>query len=231
MSRKKKRPSYIPGGKVIGIDEHNNGFNIKYKNPHHCPCTIVAAYFMPDPCHANYGTSMFESKTRAALFNGESTIHQALARGGEYLRKNPDFLYTSISQSEKNSTPLCILKANASALLILGLFLRYGFNPSRTHVVMDQVDRTEHCGFVNDVLDYWLQRADLPILHRTKIFADENTVAVKKADMVAYYLGAIHALGKNPKWPFRNRRISLDRLEELVIRVRDRDEKEYEEPE
>jgi hypothetical protein len=60
--------------------------------------------------------------------------------------------------------------------------------------------------------------------------ADKKVVAVKKADSVAYYIAAIRFLGQNKQWPYRNKKVAFNHLEQLTLDVLDRDVPEYHYP-
>ena len=229
MSKKIKKLRHIPNGIILGFDEVNNGFNLPNLNPHHRPSIIGVGYMMPDTGRACYGSQPFEKK--GSIFSqGKNGLDRALRRGRTYLSEHPDFLYTTIPKIMVEKSPLCLIKGNAIAALTFAFFLKYNLNPSKTQVIFDGVDREVHSNHLESVLEMWFKKADLNVPHLYKPHADDRVCAVRKADRIAYYLAGISFLGNKHKWPYRHRKIDMKRLDELAIRVAERDLVEYPEP-
>jgi len=219
---KRKKLRHIRDGIILGFDEVNNGFNLPNLNPHHRPSILVVGYMMKDPGRSCYGSQAFEKK--GSIFSkGKKGLANALRRGKAYLSENPDFLYTAIPKIMVEKSPLCLIKGNAIAALTFAFFLKYNLNPSKTQVVFDGVDREVHSDHLDSVLEMWFEKADLEVPHFYKPHADDSVCAVRKADRIAYYLAGISFLGDRHKWPYRHRKIDLKRLDELAIRVAERD--------
>jgi hypothetical protein len=244
MSRKrgKKRNKKIKT--IIGIDETNAGFHLSPANPHTLSSVIVTGYLTQGITHANYGSCKYEHKGKLLKRGGD--FPRALERGRDYIRRHPDFLYTTIDKKPKRRYETAIMKGNASALLVFEFFLRYNLKPAETCIVLDEADGERNSEPINYILSLWLKQAGLQIPcrykfdrkipeyvqlpypyiydsskkpYRSKTKADDRVVAVRKADVVGYYIGAIHYLGDRKKWPYRERRVPLHLLEEKCLEV------------
>jgi hypothetical protein len=225
MSKKSVDPSKRY---VIGIDETNNGFDLAFFNPHYKPAIIMTGYLAEDRSMKGYHHCQNEVKQK--LFNGERNIHLAISRARQYLRDHPDFLYTSISKDFQKSSPLEVLKAEAASVLAINFFLRYDLDVSKTSIVMDQMDKLPSKS-INTILDLWLRKAHLVIPHNNSTVPYDSiphfhrksgashVLAVRKADMVGYYLAALRLLGDHPNWPYKHNRVGLKTLEHSVVKL------------
>ena len=199
---------------VLGFDETNNGFGLKCFNENHQSNLIITGYLASDLPMKNYQRPSNEVKGK--LFDGNRNLQSALRRGRDYLSKHPDFLYTSVSKELQRVKPIELLHAEAVALLTTNFFLRYSLNPNETKVIMDERDGKNPSNKINQLLDLWLKKTGINIIHKSMKSAADNVYSVRKADMVGYYLTAIHFLGYNHKWPYRSRRVSFNRLEKDI---------------
>jgi hypothetical protein len=229
---------------IIGIDETNAGFHVDPNNPDAHSSVIVTGYITQGITRANYGSCKYEHKGKLLIKNGD--FQRALERGRDYIQRHPDFLYTLIERKPKRRYETAILKGNAAALLVFEFFLRYNLNPQETCIILDEADGEGNSEAINSVLSLWLEKAGLKIPcrykpdrrvpesillpypyiydsnkkpYRSKVKGDDRVVAIRKADRVGYYIGAIHFLGKGKKWPYRRRKVSLHFLEEKCIDV------------
>lgn len=200
---------------IMGFDETNNGYGLKCFNSNHSSDLIITGYFSTDISMRGYHVEEFETKGR--IFNGRRNIEKALRKGRKYLSGNPYFLYTSISKEIQKTTPELILRAQAIALLSINFFLRYNPDPSKTKIVVDDVNGREFSSPVKYKLDTLLDYAGLSnVPTRFMNSGASNCYAIRKADMVGYYLTAIHFLGENHKWPYRNKKIPFGNLEKSI---------------
>lgn len=221
-----KKLRHRENGIVLGFDECNNSLSLPVYNPNIPSSVIVVGYMTPDTGRANYGSEMYERK--GGIFGEPKTgIKKALLKGRKYLSNHSSFLYTSIPENSIKSTPLCLLKGKAIVLLTLSFFLKYNLNPSKTQIVYDGIDRKVHTNHVEDVLEMWFEKAGLKIDFLPKSSADYNVPAVRKADVIAYYLSAITFLGNNSKWPYRIHKVGLNTLERLVIQFKERQDIDF----
>lgn len=203
---------------VLAFDETNNGFHLKCNNPHHNNSMIVTGYLGDlELLNSQYSGLLYEHKGR--LFNGKSDIRDALRRAGVYLTLNPNFLYTSIPKESFAYTPDVILRARAIAVLALEFMLRYKLDANKVQIISDQIDGKEQSKRIKEVIDLYMQKAGLEIPTTFVQGAEHIYSTTRKADRVSYYLAAIHLLGNNPKWPHRSRRVSIDDLETLTLRL------------
>ncbi len=211
---------------VLGFDETNNGYSLKSFNPHYEPCLIMTGYLAQDVEMKNY--CHCENEVKGRLFNGNKNIEEALIRGRAYIRDNPYFLYTLIPQRLQKSTPISILKAEAVALLAINFFIHYDLQQSNTRILMDEMDGKEHSKQVSQVLELWLKKAKINISQRHMKSAANHVLAVRKADMVGYYLAAIHLLGDHPNYPYKNHKVGFKSLERSLVEfLEQEDEEEY----
>jgi hypothetical protein len=213
---------------VLGFDETNNGFHVKSENPHFKTSLVVTGYATEDLGRANYGSEPYEHKGKNFT---SKNFTRTLEKCKKYLAKHPTFLYTTISKENAEIYPLSRLKADAIALLTFNLLLKYpSIDSQRTKIIMDEMGRQRDSMEVNQGLEQWLKKTELQIPHRAKRDADENTIAVRKADRIGHYIAAIHHFGTNHKWPYRHKRISFDSLGETIKNFLERDEIDYPQP-
>jgi hypothetical protein len=210
---------------ILGFDETNNGFGLRCFNKNHESNLIITAYLSDEVSMKDYERPDYESKGR--IFTGERNISSALRRGRVYLEEHQDFLYTSVPRDAQLTTPIAILKAEAVALLTLNFFLQYELDEKNVKIIMDEMDGKNQSIQINQVLDLWLKKAGLSIPHRSMRSAASRIHAVRKADMVGYYLTAIHFLGENRKWPYRSHRIGFNELEKSVVEFLERRDNDY----
>jgi hypothetical protein len=239
MSRKrgKKRDKKIKT--IIGIDETNAGFHVN-----HPESSVVVTGYLSNILRANYGSSQNEHKGK--LMKEGMDINKARIKCKDYTSKYPHFLYTLIPKYLNQRNPIAILKGNAAALLVFEFFLRYNLKPQETCVILDETDGEGNSEAVNYVLDLWLQKAgmDIPCRYkdnlkvpegialpypyvrspekkpyRSKRKADDRVVAVRKADRIGYFISSIHYYGENKKWPYRDKKVCLNNLEDKCVEV------------
>lgn len=207
----------LAGKTVLGFDETNNGFHLKCFNPYHKSPMIVTGYLSSEGFSKNYAGSMYERKEKT--FNGERDIQRAIKRARGFLFENPDFFYTSISSDLKKFYPIPFLQANAIALLTFKFILSYDLDLNNTVIMMDEISGRETSQLVNDNLEEWFKKAGLTIPHAWRRYGEDSVLAIRKADRVGYHIAALHLLGNNPKWPYRNHKVPFNNLEFLLERV------------
>ncbi len=218
---------------VIGIDETNNGLDLPYTNPHHKPCLIIAGYIMQDPKRANYGTARYESKGKCRFFSRKraTNVFEVLEKAREYTQRYPDFLYLPISKGAIECESLIhIIRGKALATLVLEFFLKYKIDTKRTKVIFDDVSGEIPSERTKSVLEAYLDLAEVNISPDNityRVNGDSKVVAIRKADMIGYYITAIRHLGNMQKWPYRRKKLSLDRLASSMIEILERKEPDY----
>ncbi len=208
---------------VLGFDETNNGAHLKCFNKHHDSLMIVTGYLEEDLPMKGYQRHPSEAKGK--IFNGNRNLQRALERGKSFLEDNPHFLYTPIPPQIKETIPLILTYAESVACICINFFLKYNLNPLETRVVMDEVSGEIPSRLMNEVLESWLEKAELPLPHRSMRSAASNVRAVKKADMVGYYLTAIHLQGNNHKWPYQMHKVSFGSIRKSIVDLQKRTER------
>jgi len=220
-----KKEDFFGKEVVLGFDESNNGYGLKVFNPHHKPAMVLTGYLAEDTSMKSYHSPPNEIKGK--IFTGQRNIEEALKRGRSYIRDHPDFLYTAIPKELQRTVPIAILKAEAIATLTINFFLHYHLDPSKTKIVMDEMDGELPSKQLNQVLDIWLEKAGLDIPHKSLRSSPSQVLAVRKADMISYYLAAIHLLGDNPHWPYKHHRVGIRSLEKSLIELLEERETDY----
>ncbi|MAH49368.1 hypothetical protein CMI37_26325 [Candidatus Pacearchaeota archaeon] len=204
---------------AIGLDETNNGFRIG--NKHH-PFLIVTGYLGLDG--GGYGTPKYGSKQRRKFFGkNPKKTSRILQCAKTYLGEHQDFYYTVIHQKDAHSIDLS--KANAVAALTFKFFQEYDINPEQTILFLDEMDGEASSGFINEVLQSWLDIAGLGktehrSIRKTIQRSTKRKQVIKTADMIGYYIAALKFLGGRTHWPFRSRKVNLNQLEQMAADIR-----------
>jgi hypothetical protein len=220
MSKKKiNRPI------IIGFDESNNGWGIKSNNPHYDSTMIFTGYI-------DFNQSLHSGPIRKKprLFGRNGNIEYAVKKASQYMSLNPDFLYVPIPKESSNGNLIEVLKANAIVALTLNFLLKYGISQNQIGIITDEFDGPENSERTHNIIDWWFEKLKIDIPHIYKRNADNQIRAVVRADRISHYIGAIHHLGDNPKWPYRQKKVSLYDLEKLAIALAEKNETSYPEP-
>jgi len=198
---------------IIGFDESNNGWGTKSKNPHYNPSMIFTGYL--DFNQNLPKDSIYKRKIGLFGYNGD--IETAIKKANDYFSTNSDFFYTSITKEYAKLDLMEFLKAKALVTLTLKFILKYNVNPNELGIITDEFDGPENSKRTHKIVDWWFEKLKINIPHTYKRNADSQIRAVVRADRVSYYLGAIHHLGDNHKWPYRHRKVNLKDLEKLAV--------------
>ena len=212
---------------IIGFDESNNGWGIKSKNPHYESAMIFTGYI--DLSQLPHSNSDYKSKTRG-IFGQNGGIELALEKGTDYLAENPNFFYIPIKKELRQGELVEVLKAKALVTLTLKFLLNYQFNQDEIGIITDEFDGPQNSDRVHKLIDWWFEKLGIEIPHTYKRNADSRVCSVIKADRVSYYIGAIHHLGDNHKWPYGQKKVNLNDLEKLAVELEDKKETNYPEP-
>ncbi len=222
MSKKRLKSRFAYRNVVIGIDETNNSMGLLCKNPHHSSSMLVTGYLGDNSKKDNrYSGSLYEDKCGAFREGlSEEETKEFIGYGKLFLSINPDFFYTTFSGDcclhGENAVQL---RGDMIAVLTYKFILAYKLNPSEVQLVIDQIDGKEFSNEVDRYLKelFSLKRLDIPA--RFIKGAEFEKIPARKADRAGYWLTALHLLGKNHKWPYRNRRVSTRSLERLCIDI------------
>jgi len=205
---------------VLGFDETNNGFSIP-----HAPFLIVTGALGYDGRWQ--GTPPYGSKCNRKFFsknppNKEEILHCAR----EYLKRNKDFLYAVIpknkkglSKYERDAFRINYEKALAISLISLEFFSRYSLHHS-TPIYIHQIDGLKESLSIENCIRNMLSYAGVskPNVKVLKTGRKKDTKGViKQADITGYYIASIKLLLKSEKWPFRDRRVYPQSLDDLMI--------------
>lgn len=219
---------------ILGFDETNNGFDLFHTNPYYSSSQLIVCFVMEDPKRANYGALRGESKRNCRYFKKrpivpKSVTDEILKKGREYIGAHQDFLYTTIPKELKKERPIHMLKGDAIALLAIKAIETYNLDSRKTQIVIDQIDGpgpipSERAGYV---LDMWLEKAGLEIPISFKQHGDSKVIAIRRADIIGYYLAAIHLFGTRKKWPYVSHKVSFNQLEQIAIDFNYANDKEY----
>ena len=82
---------------------------------------------------------------------------------------------------------------------------------------MDKMTKNNYSEEVYAMYHEYLRIAGLNVPVKNQLRADHLNPAVKKADRIAFYIGALKFKGNVAKWPFLEKRIYIARLPELIL--------------
>ncbi len=224
-----KKSIYEKRDIVLGFDETNNGLNLDSKNPHHKTSMIITGYLGNSlKKNKNYEGSRYEHKGFA--FSRKEDTKEILRRGKIFLYDNSHFFYTSLSKEDYSPEKAVDLRADPIILLTLKFILSYGLEPSNTQLIIYQIEGIERSKKIGKSIEKKFKKLKLNIPFRFIKGAELNKIPVRKADRAGYWISALHFLGKNHKWSYKHRRVSMTSLEKLAIEFLDMQEKDYPEP-
>ena len=202
----------VYGKDVIGIDEHNNGFQKKG-----IPL-VIAGYFMPHYYNAHKGNEPYERK---GLAFSDNPNHKSnfVRRAKEFLRRNPCFCYTLLE--EKVSKKLYMHgRASAIASITAKIIEKYNVNQSNLVILLHRIDEPACTRAVGEALEDLLEKAEIKAHFIFKPDEDCNRT-LKKADRVAYYLGGLKFNCPERGWPFRNKMVHFKFIDDYTNRLGD----------
>ena len=199
---------------ALGFDETNNGFSIL-----HAPFLIVTGVLGPD--RRGYGTVPYGSKSNRRFFGRRETEKDEILKCvRNYLKSRTDFFYTVIPRPEKRkgSYEVNVLKSQAISSICLKFFDSLSI-PESTPIYIHQIDGLRESTFVEDSVRSNLHYAGIsfPNVRVLKSSKRNMKEVIKDADMIGYYLAALKFLLKPKKWPFKDNRVPLRSLDDLIM--------------
>jgi len=213
----------VIGKDIIGFDELNNAFHLNSSFNIRFPL-IVCGYLIRDYAgSSNHQYTYYTGKKKVFTRAGHSK-EEVLKRSRKYISENPNFYYSTLYPREVNQDKTKI-RAEAIAAITLNFILNYQLKQENVVLVLDKMDSA---GFSQDVSHYcreFLAMSGLSIPIKIQENADKRNPVVKRADRIAYYIGAIKFKCGVGKWPKRERKVDLRFLIDLILKVRNPQEK------
>jgi len=198
-----KRVKYY-GKSVIGVDESNNGFQEKG-----IPM-VIAAYLIKDYQRSFPSNEPFERKI---LAYSNQQRDKFVNRSKEFLRRNPLFCYTVITEQQFEQYGL-ICWSNALASVITGIIDFYSL-PKDLVILPHRIDDKSRTQFIGKNLIDLLNIAGIKYEIQFRGDEDKNR-AIRKADRVAYNISGLKLLSKSKKWPCRDKKVRFDFIDDFL---------------
>ena len=189
---------------TIGIDEFNNGVSIKG-----LPLVVCSYYYNSYP-NSQKSNGPFERKKGFKYNKSQEKINEVINRAKFCLNRNPSFYYTPVENPLKLDGEYFLhLRALAISALILKNLSRWGYSKDLV-VAIDKIDNNERSKIVGSYLENILSdfKLNIPIFFQER--ADENNMAVKKADRCAYFVALLKHFGE--KWPHRTKKVNIESI-------------------
>jgi hypothetical protein len=213
---------------VIGIDETNNNFGIRSRNPHHPDSSFIVTAYLGDDSRkdSSYRGSDYENK--CGVFAQNADLALALGRGKDFLYHNPHFYYAALSpEPRQTSTQIIELRRDLIGLLTFKFILSYAIDPSHLQLVIDQIDGSERSREIKSSVEEMFEHMELDIPVRFMRGAENVKIPARKADRAGYWLAALHFLGESKHWPYRHRKVDLRSLDHLGLELQKMKERDY----
>jgi len=184
------------GREVFAIDEFNNGFH----NPK-LPMIIGGSLIHPFLRAQNGNHYPYERK-KFALSNNPSERIQFRKRAREFLKKNPNFCYTTLTKADVERYGLSG-RAKAMASLVACAIEIYPEARKNLVVLFHTIDYNDDSNFVRKTLSDLLSDAkiDADVLFKQD---DNNNRYLRRVDRTVYYIGGLKYGSSSKRWPYRH---------------------------
>ena len=201
----------INGKHILAIDDHNNVFQKKG-----VPFVLVG-YVIKD-----YQSVPKKLRKKGLLFGNKSKAYSTSQknrsafekRGVEFLKLNPQFCYTTISQRDMQKFNF-YGRAKAMASLSAYIINKNNLDLENTIILPHRLHTPSHTKIVKEVLEDLLKKAEItcPIEFKND---EKCNDALLLADRVAYFLGGLRYHSPSSKWPFRHKKIDFRYIDEFM---------------
>lgn len=201
----KQRKGRYRGRDIIAVDESNNGFQKKGLP------LIITSSFVENYMRSQQGNGLFEKKKFAYR---PSKREEFVQRSREFLKRNPHFVYTTLSEKESERYGL-YGRAIAMASTVSGAIERY--NPKNGLVIVcHRIDDNSRTKFVEESLKDILEKAGIEARVEFRGGEDEF-LPLRKADRSAYYIGGLRFDSGQKRWPWRTRKVRFDSIKNFDV--------------